>query len=253
MKFSEQWLREWANPNATTEELGQALTMAGLELDAIEVAAAALDGVVVARIDAIERHPDADKLQICSLNKGAAEPEQVVCGAANARLGLTVALATVGTTLPSGLQIKAAELRGVASNGMLCSLAELGLADEAEGILELGSDLTLGQSLHAALALNDQVFDVDLTPNRADCLSILGVAREVSALYQVSLSDIPESMVAEQADVASLNVTVEAQDACPRYCGRVISDIDASAETPVWMRERLRRGGIRSILSLIHI
>ena len=253
MKFSEQWLREWVNPNATTEELGQALTMAGLELDAIEVAAAALDGVVVARIDAIERHPDADKLQICSLNTGAAEPEQVVCGAANARLGLTVALATVGTTLPNGLQIKAAELRGVASNGMLCSLAELGLADEAEGILELGSDLTLGQSLHTALALNDQIFDVDLTPNRADCLSILGVAREVSALYQVSLSDIPESMVAEQADVASLNVTVEAQDACPRYCGRVISDIDASAETPVWMRERLRRGGIRSINIIVDV
>ena len=201
MKISEQWLREWANPEATTEELGQALTMAGLELDGIEGAAAALDGVVVARIDAIERHPDADKLQVCSLNIGTAELQQVVCGAANARLGLTVALATVGTILPNGLEIKAAELRGVASNGMLCSLAELALADEAEGILELASDLTLGQSLHQALALNDQIFDIDLTPNRADCLSILGVAREVSALYQVALSEMPESTVNEVAEI----------------------------------------------------
>ena len=236
MKFSEQWLREWANPNATTEELGQALTMAGLELDGIEAAAGTLDGVVVARIDAIERHPDADKLQVCSLDIGDAEQQQVVCGAANARLGLTVALATVGCTLPNGLQIKAAELRGVASNGMLCSLAELGLADEAEGILELGSDLVLGQSLHTALALNDQILDIDLTTNRADCLSILGVAREVSALYQVALTEMPDSVVSEHADVSKVSVNVEAKEACQRYCGRVISDIDASAETPVWMR-----------------
>jgi len=253
MKFSEQWLREWANPNATTEELGQALTMAGLELDGIEAAAGTLDGVVVARIDAIERHPDADKLQVCSLDIGAAEQQQVVCGAANARLGLTVALATVGCTLPNGLQIKAAELRGVASNGMLCSLAELGLADEAEGILELGSDLVLGQSLHTALALNDQIFDIDLTPNRADCLSILGVAREVSALYQVALTEMPDSVVSEHADVSKVSVNVEAKEACPRYCGRVISDIDASAETPVWMRERLRRGGIRGINIIVDV
>ena len=253
MKISEQWLREWANPEATTEELGQALTMAGLELDGIEGAAAALDGVVVARIDAIERHPDADKLQVCSLNIGTAELQQVVCGAANARLGLTVALATVGTILPNGVEIKAAELRGVASNGMLCSLAELALADEAEGILELASDLTLGQSLHQALALNDQIFDIDLTPNRADCLSILGVAREVSALYQVALSEMPESTVNEVAEITQLNVKVSAKDACPRYCGRVISDVDVSAETPMWMSERLRRGGIRSINVVVDV
>ncbi len=252
MKFNESWLREFVNPPLSAEAIGERLTMAGLELDAIELAAPPFHGVIVARIDAIAPHPDADKLKICQVNTGRGELQQVVCGGANARENLVVALATVGAELPGGFKIKPAKLRGVASNGMLCSAAELGLAESSEGILELPEDAPLGEDLRVWLDLDDKVLEVDLTPNRADCLSVRGIARELSVL-----TDTPAKMeVVPQVKTrneAMLPVTVEAPQACPRYVGRVIKDIDNQAATPLWMQERLRRCGLRSLHPVVDV
>ena len=253
MKVSENWLREWVNPDVSGEQLGERLTMAGLELDAMDTAAPDLDGVVVARIEAIEPHPDADRLKVCRVNAGDNQsPRQVVCGAPNVRVDMLAAFAIEGTVLPNGSKIEATQLRGVDSSGMLCSSAELGLDEDAEGLLELDTDLTVGESLTTALQLDDIVFDIDLTPNRADCLSIQGVAREVSALYQVPLTKmVPKKVAADCED--KLQIKVQANEQCPRYCGRVIKNVDTSALTPAWMREKLRRSGIRSISIIVDI
>ena len=252
MKFSENWLRQWVNPQINTEELGQQLTMAGLELDGIEPAAPDLAGVIVARIESATPHPDADKLQVCQVNVGNNETRQIVCGAKNARSGLVTALATEGAELPGGLKIKAAKLRGVESFGMLCASSELGLDEESEGIIELGDNLHIGQSLTDALDLDDAVLDIDLTPNRSDCLSIEGVAREVSALNSLAINviEIPET---QQEIDEQLKIIVESEHDCPRYCGRIVRDVNTQAPTPVWMRERLRRGGIRCINLVVDV
>ena len=252
MRISENWLRQWVNPDVTSEELGHQLTMAGLELDGMEAAAPDLSGVIVAKIESTEPHPDADKLQICQVNTGDAEIVQIVCGAKNARAGLVTALATVGAVLPGDIKIKAAKLRGVESFGMLCASTELGLDEEGEGILELEGDLTIGASLTDALALNDVVFDIDLTPNRSDCLSIEGVARETSALYQLPMNT-PEMINVKQESDEQFAIEVESKEACPRYCGRVLRDVNVSAKTPLWMKERLRRGGVRCINVIVDI
>ena len=252
MKVSEHWLREWVSPDASTRELGERLTMAGLELDDIVPAAPELTGVVVARIDAIEPHPDAKKLKVCQVNVGNNDVRQIVCGAPNARQGLTVALATENSVLPGGIKIKAAELRGISSSGMLCSSAELGLDEESEGILELDESLAVGDALSAALKLDDAVYDIDLTPNRSDCLSVQGIAREVSALYQVPLAG-PQLTPCPADDKQTFPVEVMAEKVCPRYCGRVISGINCKANSPVWMKEYLRRSGIRSINIVVDI
>ena len=252
MKISETWLREWVNPRASTDELGERLTMAGLELDDIQNAAPDLNGVIVARIDAIEPHSNADRLKVCQVNVGNDQLQQVVCGASNARVNLVAAFATEGTVLPSGAKITAAQLRGVDSCGMLCSSAELGLDEDAEGLLELDDNLTLGEPLSAALNLIDIIFDIDLTPNRADCLSVHGIAREVSALYQTPITQQAPSKVASDCEDV-FAIEVHAREECPRYCGRVLRDINAQAATPIWMRERLRRGGIRSISIIVDI
>ncbi|MFK7795716.1 MAG: phenylalanine--tRNA ligase subunit beta [Gammaproteobacteria bacterium] len=252
MKFSENWLRQWVNPNVSSEELGHQLTMAGLELDGIEAASADLTGVIVAKIESAEPHPDADKLQVCQVDVGNGETRQIVCGAKNARAGLVTALATVGSELPGGIKIKAAKLRGVESLGMLCASTELGLDEEGDGILELDDALAIGISLVDALDLNDLVFDVDLTPNRSDCLSIEGIARETSALYQLPMNT-PEIARVESDNDDQFAIDVESQEICPRYCGRVLRDVNAEANTPVWMKERLRRGGIRCINIIVDI
>ncbi len=252
MKFSENWLREWINPDASSEELGERLTMAGLELDGIEKAAPSLEGVLVARIDEAKPHPDADKLQVCQVSVGTGSSKQIVCGANNARVGLVTALATEGAVLPNGVKIEGAKLRGVESFGMLCSSSELGLDEECVGIFELDESLTIGEPLVSALGLNDAVFDIDLTPNRSDCLSIEGVAREVSALYQMPVNT---PVIAEQeSDIKDeIPVVVVNAEQCPRYCGRIIKNINANAQTPVWMRERLRRAGIRCISIVVDV
>ncbi len=252
MKFSERWLREWVDPPISTDELAQKLTMAGLEVDSVEPAAAAFEGVVVGRVIEVAAHPDADKLRVCAVDVGTGEPLTIVCGAANVHEGMCAPTATVGAQLPGGKKIKAAKLRGVASAGMLCSAKELGLAETAEGLLELPSDAPIGTDLRTYLTLDDAVIDVDLTPNRADCLGISGIARELGALTRVSVKGPDVAPIAAQISDC-FPIEIDAPDACPRYLGRVIRGLDASAETPVWMRERLRRSGIRSLGPLVDV
>lgn len=251
MKFSEQWLRQWVNPALDTEALAHQITMAGLEIDAIEPAAPSFNEVVVARIEHAAPHPNADKLQVCSVTDGKNQ-FTVVCGAPNARAGIQVALAKVGALLPGDFSIQLAQVRGVESQGMLCSAKELGLSDDHAGILELSEALTLGQSLRAALALDDQIITVDLTPNRADCLSVLGIAREVAVLNQLPLQQPDIEPVAATSN-AERTVEVMAPAACPRYLGRVIEHINPNAQTPLWMAERLRRSGLRCIDPVVDV
>lgn len=252
MRFSENWLREWVNPALSSEELGAQLTMAGLELDALEPAAPVLHGVVVARILSAEPHPDADKLRVCQVDDGSGSPVQVVCGAPNARAGLMAPFGRVGAVLPGGLTLKQARLRGVDSYGMLCAAAELGLSGYEDGLLELPADAPAGTSIRDYLDLDDRVFELGMTPNRGDCLSILGLARETAALNALPLGG-PRLEPVWAASEASIPVSVAQPGACPRYCARVIDHLDAAAITPLWMRERLRRCGLRPIHPLVDV
>ena len=253
MRISESWLREWVDPKMDTAELAEALTMAGLEVDAIEPAAPDFSGVIVAEILSAEPHPDADKLQVCQVNTGADETVQIVCGAANARAGLKTVLATVGAVLPGDLKIKKAKLRGVPSFGMLCSTSELGLSADHDGIAELAVDAPVGESLRDYWSLDDQIIDIDLTPNRGDCLGIAGVAREVGAITQADVKTPEISAISVTTD-AVFPVHVEEPKACPRYLGRVISGINLDGvATPLWMQERLRRGGIRGLGPVVDV
>ncbi|MEW6445402.1 MAG: phenylalanine--tRNA ligase subunit beta [Pseudomonadota bacterium] len=252
MRFSEHWLREWVSPALTSEELGAQLTMAGLELDALEAAAPAFSGVVVARILSAEQHPDADKLRVCQVDDGTGAPIQVVCGAPNARAGLMAAFARVGARLPDGLEIKQAKLRGIESSGMLCGADELGLDGYNDGLLELPVDAPVGTDFRVWLDLDDQVFELGMTPNRGDCLSILGLARETAAQNGLPLGGPTLAPVAPASD-AAIDIALSAPEACPRYCARVIEGLAADAATPLWLCERLRRSGLRSIHPIVDV
>ncbi|WP_448565401.1 phenylalanine--tRNA ligase subunit beta [Thalassotalea ganghwensis] len=256
MKFSESWLREWVNPNNTSEELAHQITMAGLEVDAVEPVAQEFTGVVVGEVVECGPHPDADKLQVTKVNLGPdhndGELADIVCGAKNCRLGLKVAVATVGAVLPGNFKIKKAKLRGVPSNGMLCSESELGMAESSDGILELPQDAPVGQCIKQYLDLADVTIDVDLTANRGDCLGIKGLAREVGVLNGVEVCQPTINAVAPTID-ETRNITLSAPQACPRYLGRVIKGVDVKAKTPLWMVEKLRRSGIRSIDAIVDI
>ncbi|ASQ45069.1 phenylalanine--tRNA ligase subunit beta [Legionella clemsonensis] len=252
MKVSELWLREWVNPSLDKQQLAALLTMAGLEVDAINPVAGEFNGVVVGQVISTKAHPQADKLTVCEVNAGAGQPLKVVCGASNVRAGLKVALAQIGAHLPDDLVIKESVLRGELSQGMLCSATELGLSEQSEGILELGDDAPVGTDLRTYLSLNDWVFDIDLTPNRADCFSVLGVAREVAALTQMPLKARPKEIVQPATD-ETLAIKLQATEACPQYFGRVIRNINPQALTPVWMVERLRRAGIRPIHPVVDV
>jgi phenylalanyl-tRNA synthetase beta chain len=245
MKVSESWLREWVNPALKGQDLANQLTMAGLEVDALTSVAGAFHQVIVAEVVSTKPHPKADRLTLCVVDTGHDTPIQVVCGAANVRAGLKVALALVGATLPCGLIIKESMLRGELSQGMLCSISELGMDDHSEGILELPLDAPVGCDLRQYLQLDDLVFDIDLTPNRADCFSILGIARDVSALNQLPLTVLPQKAILPVIEDV-LKVSVLADDACPQYYGRIIRGINTDVSTPFWMKERLRRSGMRS-------
>ena len=250
MKFSESWLREWVNPALATQALADQLTMAGLEVDAIDKVAGDFSGVVVARIVGIAQHPDADKLRVCQVSDGS-ETVQVVCGAANARDGLTVAFAKIGAVLPQ-IKIKQAKLRGVESFGMLCGADELGLAESSDGLIELPADAPLGVDLRQYLQLDDRVIELGLTPNRADCLGIAGLAREVGALNDLAVQGPAIEAVAAVLD-ETLPVSVEAGEACPRYIGRIVRNVDLSRPLPQWLGERLRRCGLRSINPVVDV
>lgn len=252
MQFPESWLRALVNPTIATDELAHRLTMAGLEVEETTTAAPPFSGVVVARILETSPHPDADKLRVCQVDDGTGEPLQIVCGAPNAAAGLTVPLARVGADLPGNIKIGIAKMRGVASAGMLCSARELGLSQDHGGLLELSGDLTPGQSLRDALDLDDTLFTLKLTPNRADCLSILGVAREVAALTGAPLS-MPTAVAVPVALQDRVPVKISAPDLCGRFAGRVIRGVNARAATPDWMKTRLERAGQRSISALVDI
>jgi phenylalanyl-tRNA synthetase beta chain len=245
MKFSESWLRSAVNPSISTEELVAQVTMAGLEVDAVESAAPEMSGVVVGEILSVEQHPDADKLRVCQV-AGGGETAQVVCGAPNARAGIKVPFATVGAKLPGDFKIKKAKLRGVESFGMLCAQTELQLGDDDDGLWELPADASVGSDLIEYLELNDNIIEVDLTPNRGDCLSIRGLAREVGVLNKAAVLEQACAPVTASIN-DSISITLEAPEACARYVGRVVRNLDLRQPTPQWMQEKLRRSGVRSL------
>jgi len=252
MKFSEQWLREWVNPAVSTAELVEQLTMAGLEVDSVEPVGIGLQDLLVGEVLSVAPHPDADKLRVCHVATGQAEPLQVVCGAPNVRVGGKYPLAPVGARLPGDFRIKKSKLRGVESHGMLCSARELGLGEDHQGLMDLPEEAVAGQSLQQLLSLNDSVIEVDLTPNRGDCLGIAGIAREVGTLTRSPVMPVDTDPVPPVvADRFAIEVLAPA--ACPRYLGRVISGVDATAETPLWMQERLRRSGMRSLGPVVDV
>lgn len=251
MKISESWLREWVNPPVSTEQLVHKVTMAGLEVDAVTPVAGAFSKVVVAKIISAEPHPDAQKLRVCQVDAGG-EPLQIVCGAANARAGIKVPLAQVGAQLPGGLEIKKAKLRGIESFGMLCGQTELAAGDDDSGLWELNEDAPVGADLREYLALNDCVLELDLTPNRSDCLSVCGVAREVGVLTQTQVKVWSQTTQSVTSTV-SLDVKVSAPEACPRYLCRVIKNIDISKPSPLWLRSKLERSGLRSIDAVVDV
>ncbi|OMH38161.1 phenylalanine--tRNA ligase subunit beta [Motiliproteus sp. MSK22-1] len=251
MKFSEQWLREWVNPAISTEDLVAQVTMAGLEVDGVEAAAGVFSGVVICEILEAEPHPNADKLRVCKVTAGG-EQVQVVCGAPNARPGIKVPFAQVGAVLPGDFKIKKAKLRQVESFGMLCSASELGISEENEGIFELAADAPVGQDIREYYGLDDQIIEVDLTPNRGDCLSLSGLAREVGVLNKEPVSSVEIKPIAPQVE-DTFAVEIEAGEGCSRYVGRVIKGINPKAKTPLWMLERLRRSGIRGIDPVVDV
>ncbi len=252
MKFSEKWLREWVNPDVDTATLIAQLTLAGLEVDAVEPVAGDFSGVLVGQVVSVESHPDADKLRLCKVDVAADELLSIVCGASNVRLDLKIPVAVIGAVLPGNFKIKKAKLRGVESFGMLCSAKELGMAENADGLMELATDAPVGEDFRKYLDLDDVSIDVDLTPNRSDCLGIAGIAREVGVLTGCDLTSWPKEAINEQSS-AQLTVEVEATSACPRYVGRVIENINIKATTPIWMQEKLRRSGLRSISPVVDI
>lgn len=246
MKFSEAWVREWVDLSISSEELADQLTMLGLEVDDRIPAGGDFEGVVVAQIESAGQHPDADRLRVCKVDDGTGELHNVVCGAPNARAGIRVPFARVGARLSGGFKIKSTKLRGVKSDGMLCSAAELQLSEESDGLHELPSTAPLGVAIGDYLALDDTIIDIDLTPNRGDCLSIRGVARELSARNNVPMT-APEFIPVEQQHDDTFPLQIAADSSCASYTGRIIKGIDPAAVTPLWMVEKLRRCGIRSI------
>lgn len=251
MKFSEQWLRGWVNPQVSRDELVARLSMAGLEVDSVTPAAGQFSGIVVGEILTTEQHPDADKLRVCQVSNGA-ETFQVVCGAPNARPGIKIPFAMIGAELPGDFKIKKAKLRGVESFGMLCSASELQISEENDGLLELAADAPVGEDIRKYLNLDDASIEIGLTPNRGDCLSLAGLARDVSALYDVPVTrPVVPAVPAAHDEVRPVEVSAPA--ACPRYLGRVIRNVDLSKPTPLWMVERLRRSDVRSIDAAVDI
>ncbi|MGP4864788.1 phenylalanine--tRNA ligase subunit beta [Psychrobacter sp. T6-5] len=251
MKISEQWLRQWVNPQNTSEQLAEQLTMAGLEIDDRYAVAREFSGVVIGEVVSVEQHPDADKLRVTQVNIGDAEPLQIVCGAPNVTVGMKAPVATVGAVLPSddkkGFKIKESKLRGVTSNGMLCGASEIDLVDDIDGLLELPEDAPIGTDIREYLGLDNQILDISITPNRGDCFSVRGIAREISVINDLSVQmpEIPDNVVASD-NGATPAVTVDAIEACPRYLLQSISNIDRSINTPKWMQDALVQSGLRS-------
>lgn len=263
MKISEQWLRQWVNPTNTSEQLAEQLTMAGLEIDDRYAVARAFNGVVVGAVISVEPHPDADKLRVTQVNIGDEQPLQIVCGAPNVRVGMKVPVATIGAVLPTadgtGFNIKASELRGIASNGMLCGASEIDLIDAIDGLLELSEDAPIGTDIRDYLGLDHQIFDISITPNRGDCFSVRGIAREIAVINDLAMQ-MPV-INSSECTVAASNISaattpiieVSATDACPRYLLQAINNIDRSIDTPKWMQDTLVQSGLRSHNFLVDV
>ena len=252
MKIVESWLHEWVDPGMDTRDLAHQLTMLGLEVDEITVEGEGLDKVIVGEVLEVSKHPDADRLSVCQVSTGSGKPLEVVCGAPNVVAGMKSPLAVPGVTLPNGLTLEKRPVRGVVSNGMLCSAVELGLGEESDGILELPTDAPTGMSLSEYLSLPDAVVDLDLTPNRGDCFSVLGVAREIAAKTGAELKAAEVDPVAETVDDI-LPVEIPLPEGCPSFAGRLIRNIDPAAKSPLWMVERLRRAGLRGISPVVDV
>src|SRR5215472_13509965 len=246
MKISEAWLKEFVAVKADAALIAERLSFAGIEVAAVEPAIPAFQKVVVGKVESLKPHPSADKLKVCRVDVGAGPLQQIVCGAANVRAGMKAPVILPGGQLPDGKLITQAALRGVESHGMLCSAKELGLSDESSGLMELPGDAPLGTDLKALLGGDDQVIEVEITPNRGDCLSALGLARELSALYDLPLKH-GEASSAHGTVKDTVPVDNQAPDACPTYGCRVIRGIRTDAVTPIWIRERLRRAGLRLV------
>ena len=251
MIISEQWLRDWVSIGLDAHGIAECLTNAGLEVDGVETVAGPIDGLLVGRVLEVSKHPDADRLNLTKVDIGERQVG-IVCGASNVRPDLLVAVATVGTKLPNGLEIKQAKVRGVESNGMLCSASELGLEENSAGLLELDMDAEIGQRVDEYLQLTDNLIDIDLTPNRGDCLSVQGVARELKVLADGNYHPLDVDAVKETSD-AKTDIELQDSVACPRYIGRAVTGINQHAVTPLWIQERLRRSGIRPISSVVDI
>lgn len=252
MKFNESWLREWVNPAISTEQLCDQITMLGLEVDDVEPVAGSFSGVVVGEVVECAQHPDADKLRITKVNVGGERLLDIVCGAPNCRQGLKVACAVDGAVLPGNFKIKKTKLRGQPSEGMLCSYSELGIKEDHSGIIELPADAPVGQDFREYLNLDDVAIEISLTPNRADCLSIAGIAREVGVINQAGVkSPTIEPVQASISDKVA--VELQAPEACPRYLARVVKNVNVKAASPLWLQEKLRRCGIRSIDPIVDI
>src|SRR5262245_61124726 len=257
MQFSESWLRSMVDPELTTQQLAELLTMSGLEVESSEPVAPPFSKVVVGAVRTVTKHPNADRLTVCEVDVGNGRPLKIVCGAPNVAPGMKVPCALIGARLPGehageSRELKAATMRGVESQGMLCSARELGLSDDHSGLLALETDAPVGRDVREHLSLDDHVFVVKLTPNRADCLSVLGIAREVAALTGAPLRAPAVSAVPNACD-ALFPVKISDPDGCGRFAGRVIRDVDASAATPAWMRRRLERAGQRCISALVDV
>ena len=252
MKFSENWVREWVSPSISTEQLCDQITMLGLEVDGVEKVAGDFTGVVVGEVVECAQHPDADKLRVTKVNVGGDRLLDIVCGAPNCRQGLKVACATEGAVLPGDFKIKKTKLRGQPSEGMLCSFSELGIDVDADGIIELPLDAPVGTNLREYLDLDDKAIEISLTPNRADCLSIAGVAREVGVVNkQVVNQPHFDAVPATISD--KVQIELKAPEACPRYLLRVVKNVNVKAQSPIWLQEKLRRCGIRSIDPIVDI
>ena len=252
MKFPENWLRAFCSPDWDSARIAEELTMAGLEVEEAASVAPPFAGVVVAEVRSVEPHPDADKLRVCQVDAGEGRLRQIVCGAPNVATGLKVPCALPGARLPGDFAIKPVKMRGVASDGMLCSARELGISDEHAGLLVLDAGATVGEDIRRTLELDEQVYTLKLTPNLAHCLGVFGVARELSALSGAPLRH-PKFEPIPAAISDKLPVKVESPDLCGRFSGRIIRGVNARAETPAWMRSRLERAGQRSISALVDI
>lgn len=253
MKCSESWLREWVNPKLTRDELCTTLTMAGLEVEELAPVAQEFSGVIVGQILKVKKHPEADQLHICEVNVGAASTLNIVCGADNVRVGLKVPVAMIAAILPDKKVITPITIRGIASQGMLCSASELGLSEENQGLLELAPDAPVGEELKSYLKLDDYIIDISITPNRGDCLSVKGLAREVAALTRSPLLKDGKIPDVESSFNIIHTVSVEAKADCPVYIGRILRNVKADTPTPTWLKERLRRSGIRSISPVVDV